>query len=164
MARGVDVAAILDRGKAAGVTDWVVAGYAPQALDFIAKKSALGVPGRVIMSDGCYGEWLQATRLNDGWLSFPTPAKLSSHIAHHEGARRGYTPIGHDALVLLANAINEAKRHNGNRDTIRTMIATGVAARTAADDLLFAYVFDGRGENLDAQFGTFPLANGGANQ
>lgn len=159
---GVDIAAVLERGRAAGVTAWVLAGYTSQGLDFVSKKTALAVPGRILLSDGCYGGWLKTARIPDAVLSFPTPDVASEHKKLHDvDVREGFAPLGHDAVVLIAYAIHEARRRNGDRETVRELIASGVAARTADKVLLFSYSFNEHGENTNARFATSPLMNRG---
>ena len=151
-----DTAAILQHSEAADIQRWVIAAYSEQARDFVSKKLALKIAGATLMSDGCYGDWLQETKLEGAVLSFPTPANASAHVQVHRPGP-GYAPLGHDGALMFAYAIGRAKQDGGGRLQVKDILATGAAAKAMDNLLYFQYAFNATGENQRARFDLIDL-------
>lgn len=151
-----NIADALRTGQAANVNGWVVLGYESQAREFLAKKIALGIPGPVLLSDGCYGSWLEglAPAFAGTWLSFPK-SSMQAGDGSVDPARglRGFGPFGYDAYMIMDAAIRTAISENTRRANFRsTIIASANRLSKQANALFAEYIIDSGGENAAAMF------------
>jgi hypothetical protein len=157
-----DVGTSLDNGMRAGIRHWVVLGYREQALEVMARKVHMLVPGPILFSDGAYGLWLSRLKQPDVYLSFPIP-NASPQIpatAPSFSELGGYATFGHDAYVIVANALIQAIQTKTARPDFRAKIAETAKTLGPGDGLTADYEFDQNGENIHADFGVYEVGNG----
>ena len=161
LASTTDVVDILEHGRQAKVQSWIVLGYREQAIDIVAKMQFLEMQGHVLLSDGCYGEWVShvPARGPELFLVFPLPTQMGHHAAAHTPRLKGYAPFGHDALILLAAALDKARGADLDKSQLITYLEDATLIRNNEKKLLLHYNYE-NSENLAATFAIHSLTNG----
>jgi hypothetical protein len=151
----------LDIGRRLHVSLWIVLGYREQAMEFLARKSRLAIPGIVLLSDGAYGEWLRDIQISDLYLSFPRvrPKDSPTTIPDRSRQLRGYASYGFDAYLIILKALDEAIARNGDKTTFKALLSESSLAPNLVP-LAGSYDFAASGENNAATFTIVEVGNG----
>lgn len=160
---GMSTLLCFDAARGKPISKWIVIGYRSIAEEFLARKRFLGVGGLVLLSDGCYGDWLRRATAPDDVvaLTFPASAAQSQHATDataHPTRLTGYAPFAHDAALLFAAAIRAAAdEHDWSRLAARVGAPDTVESLKGA--LFNTYTFKA-GENATARFETYAISQG----
>jgi len=108
----------------------------------------------VLLSDGCWGQWLGDLSNFPGTVSiaFPLPISHSDFVEPQINKKyQAYAPYGRDALILLSAAINRTQQGLKSRTEILSYLKNTVLINDLREELSLEYSFKDS-ENIAAKF------------